>query len=299
MIPGLLAVFILMMKHSPLVPATLSVTSMMGYKTRIVLVLLISTIIGKIIQAGVLLIVKFLIWTVANAKTAFETPNVPKVSNDKTESEKTVEKTTSLAEPKENSAGAAQVSPEILPPEAASEEKSARPTQDGPKQPEKLTPEQETNRQFFTAMVLGTVLAKDGSAFDKWDSHRANVGLGLNCGCVLLVASFYPGDGLRAYEFLGGLMLVLSCIIQGRTLNQLKIEALGSALGQFIAAHNVEENKEIVLAVAKVLPVVMKHINPTESEKEPAQIVTEIAEKSKSPPVNNPNSQQRQKKRKR
>ena len=93
-------------------------------------------------------------------------------------------------------------------------------------------------------------------------------------------------------------MLVLSGLIQGRDLNRIKIEALGGALGQFIAAHSVEENKELLAAVAPVLPIVMKHINPTASEKEPVKIVTEIAEHSKAKPSTNLTWQQQQHKKK-
>lgn len=292
LVPGVLAVFLLMMKGSPLVHVAMSATDMMGYKTRVALGLLVAFVIGKVIQAGVLLIAKTVAWIVAKAKaTAHETPKV--------ESEEAEGKPAAEGKPKQESESPAQASPEILPPEEKSEEKPTGETKDAAlKTPAKLTPEQETNRQFFTALLLGTVLAKDGSAFDKWDSQRANLGLALTSGCVLLLAGFYPGDGLRVYEFAGGLLLVVSGLVQGQALNQIKIEAMGNALGQFIAAHNVEENKEILAAVAPVLPIVMKHINPTASEKEPVQIVTEIAEKSKHKTVPNLSWQQQQHKKK-
>jgi hypothetical protein len=127
---------------------------------------------------------------------------------------------------------------------------------------------------------LGTVVAKDGSTFDSWESARAHLGLVLTSGCVLLVAGFFPGDGLRAYEFVGGVLLTIMGVIQARELNRMRIEAMGSAVGQFIAAHTIDENIEILKAVHKFLPVITKHINPSPDEKEPVRIVTELAEKS-------------------
>jgi len=144
----------------------------------------------------------------------------------------------------------------------------------------KLTPEQESNKLFFTALVLGTVVGKDGAVFDKWDAERANVGLALASGVVLLLASICPGDGLRVYEFIAGLLLVASGLIQGAAREKLQLEAVANAAGQFIAAHNVQENKEILAAVAPLLPIVMQHINPAAVGNDPVQIVTEIAEKA-------------------
>jgi hypothetical protein len=223
----------------------------------------------------------------------------PEAGDKGAEGGKTTEPEVPLSETEGESHGV-QASPEILAPENTSGEgtpegKSAK---DKPKKAEKLTPEQETNRHFFSALLLGTVVEKDAAVFDAWVAQRASVGLILNCGCVLLLACFYPGDGLRIYECCGGILLVLMGLHQVKDLSRIRVEALGSALGQFISAHSVEENLEILQAVNPVLPIVMKHINPTASEKEPAQIVKEIAEKSKYKPVTNQNWQNPHRKKK-
>ena len=112
MVPGVLAVFVLMMKQSLLVSAALSATGMLGYKTRIVLGLLVAFVLGKIIQAAILLILKFVGWIVAKAKTIVD----GKASNLRETSENAASQETagcsaSAEESKENPEGASQVAP--------------------------------------------------------------------------------------------------------------------------------------------------------------------------------------------
>ena len=145
-----------------------------------------------------------------------------------------------------------------------------------------LTSEQQTARSFYTALLMGTVLARDGSAFDSVEAKRANAGLAAASGVVLIIGSCYPGDGLRLQELAGGIFLLVASIIDGQQLNRLKIEAIGSAVGQVIASHTVKENVEILSMAAKVLPVITKNINPVDSEMQSAEMVQEIAERSTS-----------------
>jgi hypothetical protein len=192
----------------------------------------------------------------------------------------------------------AESKPEILPPEPVAEEKGKEKKKDTPQPPAKLTPQQKISRQFFTALLQGTVV-KDRSSFDSLEALRSYRGMMLSSGCVLVAASFYPGDGLRIYECIAGIVLVIAAILQSEQAEELHVEILGSAVGQVIASHTIEDNIEILKMVSKVLPVISQHINPTPGEKEPMQIVAEIAEKSGSNANIKPNRTVKKKRRNR
>jgi hypothetical protein len=221
LIPGVLAIFVALMKHSRVIPAAMSVTGMLGYKTRVVLAVVLAFVIGRIVQSC----------TLAIAVTARKLSEWLKIRTGN----------------------------------AAT-----------------LTPSQEQARNFVVAVAFGTVLAKDGSAFDAWESQRAQIGMMLNAGLVLIAASFFPGDGLRMCELMSGLILFLIGIQQGTKLDGVKLQAVGSAVGQFLAAHTVDENKEIIKAVAPILPILAKHVQPMQSEAEPAAILKEVMEQGAS-----------------
>lgn len=244
LLPGILVVFLLMLKHRPVVAHFLSATTMLGYKSQIVLGLFIAFVIGKVVQSAAVIFAKSL------------TPLATRIKNKQAT-------------------------------EAAAKSGTAEP------KPVTLTADQESTRSFFTAMLMGTVLARDGSAFDSWEAKRAHLGLAISCGFVLMAGCCFPGDGLRVPEFLGGLLLFASALAEGRNLQTVKIEAIGGAVGQVIASHTVSENTEILKAAAKVLPIITKHINPSASEQKPVDIVTEIAE-STSPGIAAPRPAQAQ-----
>jgi hypothetical protein len=279
LLPGILVIFMMMLKHSPLIPSALSATSMLGYRTRICLALLIALVIGRVIQSIAFIFSKFCAVLAAKMK------EMPVRKQSTAEGKKETEHTVPIEDAKVSGESNAQAKPEVLSPvvppgedgKSETEEKAA----DGnTNTSNKLTPEQETSRHFFTGILLGTVVAKDGSAFDSWEAQRAHIGLILGSGFVLLGSSIYTGDGLRLYELIGGLVLIVMGALQGRELSRVRIELLGNAVGQFIAAHTIEENIEILQAVGRVLPIIAKRINPTTAENEPVQIVAEIAEKS-------------------
>jgi len=240
-------------------------------------------VIGRIIQSSVFILAKVLgranaslnEWRQERERTAQESSK-----ESASGAAATADRTDKNYSPEGRSENAHDAPPQILTPENNGDEKPTDPIIDKPEKPTKLTPEQEVSRHFYTALLLGTVVTRDGSTFDSWEAYRAHLGLILTSGCVLLVASFFPGDGLRGYEFVGGVLLMIMGVLQGRELNRVRIEAIGSAAGQFIAAHTVDENIEILQAMHKLLPIVTKHISPVPGEKEPMQIVTELAEKS-------------------
>jgi hypothetical protein len=260
LLPGVLALFLLMMKHSSLIPAALSATSMLGYKTRIGLALLVAFVVGRVFQSALLVCTKLLRWLPARFKKANATPTPP----------------------------------EVLQPESASREHPANASEAPTKptgQPVELTPEQLKARHFFGGLLMGTVVAQESTTFDYWEAHRAHLGFFLNSGLVLLVASFYPGDGLRIYELAGGVLLLFMGLVQAVELSKVRSESLGKAVGQLIASHSVEENVKILQFASILLPIITKHINPAAGELEPVKIVKEIAEKVKSAPESTQNWQ--------
>jgi uncharacterized membrane protein len=267
LLPGVLVLVLLMLKHSPLIPAALGTASMLGYKSIIALALLIAFILGRVVQSGMLLVFKIASWVIALIKES----SAERAT--KRESEKATDQRGGAELEAEPATGILTLQTLDASDTSAKEDPTTA-------QPLKLTAEQETARHFFTALLMGTVVAKDGSAFDSWRAGRAHLGLAMMSGFVLILASFYPGDGLRLYEFGGGVLLVVSAIIEALELERLRIEAIGNAVGQVIASHSVEENTEILQMTARVLPVIMKHVNPTPDENKPAEIVAEIAETS-------------------
>ena len=269
LLPGILGIFILMLKHSSLMAAALAATWMLGYKSRIVLGLLVALVIGRVVQSAALIAVKilsaFTTW-LKNKVTSKEGPQL--VSHVVSEMKGTAE-----------TPGSSEL---ILPASSEAEFVPQNTQQESAPAPLKLTPEQESIRGFFLSLLMGTVLARDGSAFDSWESARSRIALTFGSGCVLLTAACYPGDGLRLQELIGSVLLITAALTQMRGLGQVKIEAIGAAMGQVIAAHTVKENTEILQMASKILPVITKHINPNAEEIKPVVIVTEVADSTQS-----------------
>jgi hypothetical protein len=281
LVPGILVFFLLMLKHSPLIAHSTSATGMLGYKSRIVLLLLIAFIVGRVVQSMTVIGLKILLKAIAlwnswrdHAKastiTAAKT-GIQSATTSETDSQKQTPASESVTLQRGNET---QPIEEI---EVNSSESAPEHTV-----PKELTPAQQTARAFYMSLLMGTVLARDGSAFDSFEAKRANLGLAAAAGVVLIIGSCYPGDGLRLQELAGGIFLFVASVIDGHQLNQLKIEAIGSAVGQVIASHTVKENVEILSMAAKVLPVITKHINPEDSEMQSAEMMQEIAERSTS-----------------
>lgn len=287
LVPGVLALFIVALKHPAIIPLAFSSIGMLGYKTRIVIGLILCFVIGKVVQAAVFVPFR-LATTAANKyrreKDALTKDQVAVKNENAAESNGVVVGTLGGAEilPPGN-VDPGVVSQEKTEPHPEMEEALGKSTKKAPA----LTPEQETARHFFGTLVLGTVAAV-GPAFDQYEALRAQLGLMLNCGAVLMIASCVPGDGLRLYEGLGGILLFAMGVMQGKDLAHIKIEAIGGAVGRFIAAHSIKENLEILKYVTAILPVITKHINPTSTENEPVKIATEIAEKSGINPSGHP-----------
>src|ERR1035437_6049012 len=62
LLPGVLVLVLLMLKHSALIPAALGTTGMLGYNSRIALALLIAFVVGRIIQSGTVLVLRSAGW---------------------------------------------------------------------------------------------------------------------------------------------------------------------------------------------------------------------------------------------
>jgi hypothetical protein len=298
LLPGVLVIFMMMLKHSKFVPAAVAVTGGLGYKTKICLALLIALIIGRAVQSGTFLGFKVIGWLASKAP---EPANHMQKHNSEKELDGEPETSTSALVRDGLSQNTAGLLPKNnsdsdAPKPETHSGNCAGPLKSTPAQ-QKLTPEQESSKHFFSGLLMGTVISADSPLFDSWEAQRAHVGLVLNSGIVLLLSSFWPGDGLRGYEAAVGALLIIMGAIQSRDLNRNRIELMGRGLGQVIASHTLEENLANLQIAARILPTISKHINPTAPEQEPVKIVTELAEKN-SPRMNmKPKNQNRPRRR--
>lgn len=292
LVPGLLVIFLLAMKHSPIITAAESLSGTLGYKTKVAVVLFFAFVVGKVVQSVVVLAATSFSWMGVKLEE-----RTKKSKSDASKEDSYIDEPVGEYQAPKSHDG--QTAPEIF--IAKYEENQTTPDAEvidtakpkPEKKVSKLTPSQKASRRFFIAFALGALMSKESRALDPWETNRVWAGLSLCSGLVLLAASPFPGDGLRIYELVGGILLTIMGVIQSRELNESIVDFMGQATGRIIAQHTVEENLEILQMTSKILPVITQHINPTPGEEQPIKIVEEIAEQSVRKPVN---SRQRPKK---
>lgn len=122
----------------------------------------------------------------------------------------------------------------------------------------KLTEADKRNRQMLTGVLKGIILSKEGSYFDLHERQRSTAGFLLNSGLVMLIASCYPGDGLRSYELAGGVILLVAGLKESMELPGIATHTLGLGLGSYFSQRAASEKWE----PAKLLEAALTWLGP-------------------------------------